>query len=167
MPVVVYNIVSLFDPQVALGGGQPTYFDQLALVYGRYIVNGAKVTATFSRGTSTTANVGPYLCGIQTSDSTALPTTAPGGLISTPNCVAKFVSQDDGSVPITQTYSKRQTYPDFDSALQARTNADPTLAWYAKVFAGPQGVDIDVPINVMVIIEFNATFSDLKQVIDA
>ena len=148
-------------------GGQPTYFDQLALVYGRYIVNGAKVTCTFSRGTTTTANVGPYLCGIQTSDSTSLPTTAPGGLISSPNCVSKFVTQDDGSVPITQTYSKRQTYPDFDSALQARTNADPTLAWYAKVFAGPQGVDIDTPINVMVIIEFNATFSDLKQVIDA
>ena len=81
--------------------------------------------------------------------------------------MSKFVTQDDGSVPITQTYSKRQTYPDFDSALQARTNADPTLAWYAKVFAGPQGVDIDIPINVMVIIEFNATFSDLKQVIDA
>ena len=152
VPFVVYNLASLFDPQVAIGGGQPTYFDQLALVYGRYIVNGAKVTCTFSRGTTTTANVGPYLCGIQTSDSTSLPTTAPGGLISSPNCVSKFVTQDDGSVPITQTYSKRQTYPDFDSALQARTNADPTLAWYAKVFAGPQGVDIDTPINVMVIV---------------
>lgn len=167
VPAVAFNLTSLFDPQVTIGGGQPTYFDQLALVYGRYIVNGAKVTATFSRGTTTTANVGPYLCGIQTSDTTTLPTTAPGGLISAPNCVSKFVTQDDGSVPITQTYSRRQTYPDFESSLQARTNNDPSIAWYAKVFAGPQGSNIDDPIRVMLVIEFNATFSDLKQILDA
>lgn len=167
VPFVSYNLASLFDPQDAIGGGQPTYFDQLAAVYRRYIVNGAKITATFSRTTSTAANIGPYLCGIQTSDQTTLPSTAPGILIAAPNCVSKFVSEQDGSVTLVQTYSRRQTYPDSATNLQARVTANPGQTWHAKVFAGPQGVDVDAPINVMLVIEYNATFSDVTQVTDA
>lgn len=167
MPFVTYNLASLFDPQVALGGGQPTYFDQLSLVYQRYIVNGAKITVTFSRGTTTTTSVGPYLCGIQTSDAIGLPTTSPGALISSPNCVSRFVTVEDGSQSVVQTYSRRQTYPNDDSSLQARINANPTINWYAKVFAGPQSLDVEVPINAMVVIEYNCTFSTVTQVTDA
>lgn len=165
-PFNVYLINSAFDPNNAIGGGQPTYYDQLASVYDRYIVNGAKITATFSRATTTASGVGPYLCGIQMSDQTSLPSTSPSQLMSSPNTIARLVSQDDGSVSVTQTYSRAKVYPDFSDALNPRVNSNPTIGWFAKVFATPQGTNIDDPINCTIIIEFNVTFSDTKQVVD-
>ena len=81
-PYKTYRLTSGFDPDNSLGGGQPTYWDQLATVYSRYRVNGAKITATFSKSSTITANEGPYICGIECSDSTSLPTTNAGVLIS-------------------------------------------------------------------------------------
>ena len=42
-PYKTYLLTSGFDPDNALGGGQPTYWDQLATVYSRYKVNGARL----------------------------------------------------------------------------------------------------------------------------
>lgn len=166
-PYTVWRMTSLYDPQYAIGGGQPTYFDQLALIYSRYKVNGAKITASFSLSTQTAANIGPYLCGIQMSDAITLPTNSPSAIMSSPNTISRLISKDDGTVSLVQTYSSRQTYPDFDDNLQSRTNNDPVINWLAKVWASPQGVDIEVPINCTIRIEYNATFSDVLQVVDA
>ena len=46
-------------------------------------------------------------------------------------------------------------------------SANPTVRWYANVFASPQGVDVEKkPINVIVIIEYNVTLSDVIGVAD-
>ena len=82
-PYKTYLLTSGYDPDNAVGGGQPTYWDQLSTVYSRYKVNGAKITATFSKSSTISANEGPYICGIECSDSTSLPTTNAGVLIST------------------------------------------------------------------------------------
>ena len=96
----------------AVGGGQPTYWDQLSTVYSRYKVNGAKITATFSKSSTISANEGPYICGIECSDSTSLPTTNAGVLISTPNTSFRIVGQEDGSKSVVATYSSKNTFPD-------------------------------------------------------
>lgn len=166
MPFKVYELTTGFDPDFSLGGGQPTYWDQISTIYSRYTINGAKITATFSKSTTVTANEGPYLCGIQCSDASTLPTSNPGGLISSPNASWKLVNQEDGSVSVVATYSKRNTFPDFTDGLQARTNANPGIHWYAKVFGGPQGINVETPINVVILIEYNVTFSDVIQVVD-
>lgn len=166
-PLKTYVMTSPYDPDNALGGSQPTYWDQLAAVYGRYRVNGSKITAIFSRSTTVLGNVGPYICGISCSDATSLPSTNPMTLMSAPNTGFRVVNQEDGSVAVSATYSQKNTYPDFESAVQARTNANPTLNWFAKVFASPQGVNVEEPINVVIIIEFNVTFSDVTQIVDA
>jgi hypothetical protein len=160
-------MASLFDPNFALGGNQPTYFDQLAQIYLRYKVNGAKITASFSHATQTAANIGPYLCGVTMGSSTSLPTTNPGLLMSAPNTISRLVSNQDGTVTLTQTYSAKNTFPDLQDSLQAVITANPAVEWYAKVFASPQGVDVEVPINCTVRIEYNATFSDVIARIDA
>lgn len=167
MPLKSYLLTSGFDPDDALGGGQPTYWDQLSLIYKRYIVNGAKITATFSKSTSVTANEGPYICGITCSDQSGLPSTSAGLLISSPNTSWRFVSQEDGSQQVVATYSQKNTFPDIVDAVQARVNANPTQNWFANVFAGPQGVNVETPINVIIIIEYNVTFSDVVRVVDA
>lgn len=165
-PFKTYRLMSPYDPDVALGGAQATYFDQLAIIYDRYKVNGAKITAIFSRGTSDAPDVGPYIVGINTTDQTTLPTSSGAVLMSTPNTTFEVYTVEKGTSTVVATYSPSKQYPDFTDNLQSRVNNNPTVAWNANVFATPQGVNVDVPINVMVIIEYNVTFSDVKQVID-
>lgn len=161
-----FLMTSGWDPQDALGGNQPTYWDQLALIYSRYTVNGAKMTAIFSRGTTTTADVGPYICGITQRDSAVIPSTNAGVLMSAPNTTFKVVTEQSGAVEVVATYSKKNVFPDFTDNLQARMNANPVINWFGNVFISPQGVDLTTPINIVVIIEYNCTFSDVVAVVD-
>ena len=164
-PYKTYLLTSGFDPDNALGGGQPTYWDQLAAVYSRYKVNGAKITATFSKSSTITANEGPYICGIECSDSTSLPTTNAGVLISL--LTLHFVSsvKKMAASRLLQLILLR-TYFQISWITFKLMTQNPVINWYAKVFASPQGVDIEKPINVIVIIEYNVTLSDVIGVVD-
>lgn len=165
-PYKVYNLASVYDPDAAIGGGQPTYFDQLAVIYGRYKVVGAKITATFNRGTTAAANLGPWVCGVQTGDPTISSTSA-GSLISSPNTGWKLVSQDSASQTVVATYSAKNTFPDQMDNIQARVTGNPAIGWYGKVFATPQGVTVATDINCVVIIEYRVVFSEVNRVVDA
>jgi len=48
---------SLFDPDPALGGSQPTFFDQLAALYGRYQVLGMSAMVEFTQQSSIPTNL--------------------------------------------------------------------------------------------------------------
>ena len=135
-------------------------------MYSRYGVNGAKITATFSKSSTNAANEGPYICGIECSDQTSLPTTNAGVLISLPNTSFRIVGREDGSRSVVATYSSKNVFPDFVDNLQARMTQNPVINWYAKGFASPQGVDVEKPINVVVIIEYNVTLGDVIGVVD-
>ena len=134
-------------------------------MYSRYKVNGAKITATFSKSSTNAANEGPYICGIECSDQTSLPTTNAGVLISPPNTSFRIVGQEDGSRSVVATYSSKNVFPDFVDNLQAH-DTEPSYQLVRKGFASPQGVDIEKPINVVVIIEYNVTLSDVIGVVD-
>jgi len=166
-PFVVYKATSGYDPNNAIGGGQPTYFDQIATIYDRYVVNGCKMTAMFSLPSTEAANIGPYICGINQSDLTTLPSTNAGLLMSAPNTNFKVVTGQDGTQTVIATYSRHKVYPLNNDNLQARVNSDPAQNWYFKPFASPQGLTVTTAINVVIVMEFNATFSDLKQLVDA
>ena len=74
-----------YDPQVALGGSQPQYYDMLASMYSTYMVRGAKISCTFSPTTSSTAGDGPYVVGVKCGRAAALVTTNPSILTQMPN----------------------------------------------------------------------------------
>ena len=167
IPKFTYRLTSCFDPQFSIGGGQPTYFDQLSAVYERYVVNGAKITCVFSRSSTTAGNIGPYICGISCADNDTLPGSSAQSQMSQPNTTFRVVSQDGGNETVVATYSKSKTYGLLEDNLQARTTADPSVNWLANVWASPQGVDVEAPINVVVIIEYNVTFSGVKDIVDA
>jgi len=60
---VRYNLGSLFDPTLAVGGHQPYGFDQLAAVYKSYCVYGVRVIITSdASNVSTTALNGAVMC---------------------------------------------------------------------------------------------------------
>ena len=106
-PNKTYTLNGCFDPDFSLGGTQPTYWDQLSLIYSRYKVKGSKMTAIFSRSTTVLGDVGPYICGIQCSDNSTIVSTNPQVLMSSPNTGFRVVNQEDGSVSVSATYSQR------------------------------------------------------------
>lgn len=165
-PTFQVTMNDCFDPQSAIGGGQPTFFDQFAAIYRRYQVNGCKLSAIFSRSSGTTAGIGPYICGITTSATGGLPTTDAGALISVPNTTFAIVTPEDGSKTVVATYSQKKTFPFNEDSSGALVTAGPVSRWEANIFASPQGTDVETPINVVFVMEFNVTFSGMKQVLD-
>jgi hypothetical protein len=166
-PFKTYRMTSVFDPDEALGGRQPTYFDQVALIYDRYIVNGAKITVGFARGTNVNAGVGPFISGIQQSFDQSIPSTSADVLLCAPNTTSVFHSVDDGTKYCTGQYNKNKTFTATEGDLQSRTNGNPFTNWYAKVWTTNQGSTLSLPVNVLVTIEYNVTFSTMRQIVDA
>ena len=111
-PYKTYLLTSGYDPTMLLAVAN-LRIGINSTVYSRYKVNGAKITATFSKSSTISANEGPYICGIECSDSTSLPTTNAGVLISTSNTSFRIVGQEDGSKSVVATYSSKNTFPDF------------------------------------------------------
>ena len=125
-----------FDPQAALGGTQPQYYDMLASMYSSYLVKGAKISVTFSPTTSGTAGDGPYVVGIKCGRATGVVTNNVSLIAQTPNTGHTVMSPNGGSTTITQTYSPKQLEPDGEGDdIQAQTSGTPTRQWYANVFA--------------------------------
>lgn len=168
IPSKCYRMNGPFDPDFALGGGQPTYYDQLAIIYRRYVVNGAKLTAMFSRSSTTAANIGPYVVGITCSTNQ---TTPIGGGASAqmqlPNTTYDVLAQDDGTRVVVSTFSKKANLPSLMDAGQSLNNALPAQLWNAVLWASPQGVDVVAPVNVILKLEMNVTWSETQQVVDA
>lgn len=164
-PSFALRMNSIYDPQFSIGGGQPTYYDQLALIYKQYRVVGSKLTANFSYTNTTTADIGPAIVGITSSDA-GLPTTDAGTLISAPN--TSFATLVVGDIPknVVSTYSQKQVFPGLESTTSANFGADPSSQWYANIFASPQGVDVEKPINCVFILEFMVEVWDVKNVVD-
>lgn len=162
----VFRLNSVFDPDEAVGGGQPTYHDQISTMYKRYRVLGAKITAHFSYASGITAGIGPAICGIQCSDVNTIPTSDVGGVISLPNTGYAMLSPNGDPVKVVATYSQKNTYPGQSMDLTANVGANPLFAWLAKVFAGSLGSTDTTAIQCVVVIEYCVEYSDLLQVVD-
>lgn len=156
-----------YDPQQAVGGTQPTYFDQLATLYRRYFVRGSKITVTFGLPTTTTAGDGPYIVGIQTGINTTLPTSDIAVLVTAENCGHKLLTAGAGMTQVTQTYSPLSVSPDGESdGATAAVTGVPSREWFANVFASPQGTSVSGSVNAMIMVEYLVDFFELQNVID-
>ena len=162
----VIRMNSCFDPEEGLGGGQPTYHDQIAAMYKRYRVLGAKITAHFSYPTGITAGIGPAICGIQCSDVNTIPTSDVGTVMSLPNTSYAMLSPNGDPVTVVATYSAKNTYPGQEQDLTAAVTANPTLPWLAKIFAGSTGGTDTTAIQMVYVIEYSVEYSNLVQVVD-
>jgi len=155
-----------YDPDPALGGGQPTYFDACALVYNNYKVVGSKITVKFAVPNNTgVTNEGPYQVGILGSSTSGIPTTDPGFLSTAPNSVCDLLTGDQTKT-LTQTYSS-EFFNDNPAGTEAAVNANPSLRYYANVWASPRGGGGNTGYVVAyVTIEYLIEFFNLKPVID-
>jgi len=158
-----FSMSSAYDPDPAVGGGQPTWFDQLTAIYGKYNVVGSKMTARFGiPDNNAVANNGPYMIGVTTqTGSTSLTTTDSPTLATQPNTGHDLIVEGETKT-LTATYAPRLL--NADNVNQSSTNNNPTQ-FYGLVWASPQ-VAATGSINIVVTIEYIVDFFELQRVVD-
>lgn len=160
-----FNLSTPYDPDPAVGGGQPTYWDQLTTIYQTYNVVGAKVTARFASPDNTAVvNNGPFMIGITGSRSATLSTTDAPTLSTQPQ-TAHDVIVEGMTKTLSTMYNPRML--NADGTNQGYTNGvTPTpIPYYVLVWASPQ-VASTGSVNIVVTVEYTVDFYDLKPVID-
>lgn len=156
-----------YDPQSALGGSQPPYYDQLAEIYNSYLVKGAKISVSYALPAGSAAGDGPYIVGIQCGRLAGIPTANASKLMSAPNTGHKLLMAGGNPVTVTQTYSPRILEPTGEGDdIQSETTTVPARQWYASVFASPQGASTAGTVNAIITVEYLVDFFELKSKID-
>lgn len=159
-----------YDPVLALGGGQPTYWDYFSGMYKRYNVLGAKISVKYGLPLSTTAGDGPYHVGILGTRGTTLPTTDSPTLATSPNCVHTMLVQGGEVKTLSQTYNPKQVTADGSGVADDTTSSDiaatPTREFNALVWASPQGPSTVGSVNVIITVEYYMEFYNLNPIVD-
>lgn len=158
-----FSLSSPYDPDPAIGGGQPTWFDQLTSIYGKYNVVGSKMTARFGiPDNNAVTNNGPYMIGVTTqTGSSSLTTTDSPTLATQPNTGHDLIVQGETKT-LTCTYAPRLL--NADGVNQSATNSVAT-SFFGLVWASPQ-VAATGSINIVVTIEYIVDFFELQRVVD-
>lgn len=161
--VKVYRGNGAFDPEFAVGGGQPMGFDQWSAFYRRYRVIACKVTARATNGISTNSS-GVFVVPLNTSAIT----TSPSEYLEHHKCKqtdTTMLSSGSSSCSVvnyTSTASQRGLPYDgvqYERDLSASTGANPTQEWFWHVGVyDPSGsvstVDSTVALEIVYYIEF-------------
>ena len=135
----VFSANSMFDPDVTGGGHQPLMHDQMAVIYTKYLVIGAKITVTFISATSE----GASMVGIRTAKDTTILTNQ-DQLREHGDCKWKLITGLESGRSVTTVTKKFSPKRFFsvtnlkdESDLQALPNASPARQGYFHVFNAP------------------------------
>lgn len=166
----VFNANSLFDPDNGLGGHQPMGFDEFASFYGKYVVIGAKMKATFS-GFYGGADSVPAIVGCRLSD-TATGMTDINRLLEQGRSNHKVLNHSTysgKSIVINKYFSPKKFFNITDvkdnvSSIGALISANPTNMAHFIIWAAAHNGTADPPaVQVLVEIEYLVQFSEPKQ----
>lgn len=165
-----YRANSIFDPVAAVGGHQPLFHDQLAILYNHYMVVSAKITVKFSP-TGTYAY--PVACGIYMSDDTTVTTTNITQMLEQPGVTYKYLPMvvADKTVTVSRTFSAKKFFnvsnlKDNKYTLGALFGNDPSEQAYFAVFCGSVDYGGTNPPEIMssLRIEYNVVVSEPKEI---
>lgn len=154
---------SIFDPNYTGVGHQPLYHDQLAILYDRYVVVGAKIKATFYP-TNTTATGDSGVVGISIDEDTTLPASC----ITLLEQNAKNIRykrmrtgssiEDPNIKTVTSYYSAKRFFGVKDvkdnKDIGAAFGANPIRQAYFTLFAGTFDTTVDTSLQCNVLITF-------------
>lgn len=148
----VYRANSLFDPEYAMGGNQPRYYDQLSAIYNKYLVLSCKAKVEFSNQSTTV----PCTVALMYSDSDPSALTM-DDIIE--NRYSKYTTIGTAS----GTGNKRLSYYMPMKSLLGQNSLNPDPYLYTSVGSNPvdevyfmvsgQSVDASSQCNVYAIIE--------------
>lgn len=161
-----FNMNGLYDPDPAIGGLQPYWFDQFMAAYDRYAVLGSKAAVTFlvAAPATTTLGVGPWSVGVYGDRNTTSLSTNPEILIETQNGTSDEISGDYKKVICTTTYSPKTCLgkSSWDDAVTGTDAANPTYSWYANVWATELGSVSATSIQCIIKMDYRVRFSSIK-----
>lgn len=162
----VMRMNSLFDPDFTGTGHQPYYFDQLAALYGRYVVRGCKMTVEFSMIPSATTTVNPSAPGLVAvvGESDGTTSTTLSTLLELPSCKHTLIGGANGGANVkrlTLTFSpeKELGLPWSDDTVTAGVGSNPSKPWFGTLFFAETGLATASSCIAKVQMDFFVTFS--------
>lgn len=168
----VFQPNNCYDPDYSGTGHQPMFFDQYTPIYQRYVVLGAKVTASFSPVANTISTAqpsGPLIVGLFEDYDTSLTATNVSWLMESNNSTTSFLNNALGGnnvKTLSCTYSPQQSLgvSSEDDVVSALTTGGPARPYYVNVFMTETGLGSPSSCNVKVDIEFTVRFFNQKDV---
>jgi len=158
----VFRFNSPFDPDFTGTGHQPLYFDQFTPVYSRYVVMGAKLTATFSPLSSSASNLpGPYTVGITANNDGAFSTDLTT-LVEQNKSSYAVMGRDQAGNNVKTLYMTYDPLRDIglspdDDTVGAAVTTSPNSTYWVKTWVGDnQGSTFSV--SCLVTIEMTVKF---------
>lgn len=131
-----------YDPEAALGGGQPYGFDQLAAIYQRYRCYASKIRVKVHNltGSSTT----PYFMAVFPYATGAAPTDAGWYVNAAEQPYSRYVTRNafDSSPTLksvmstAKIYGVNKTMVKSDTQFQSLVSTTPSYEWFWKVSFG-------------------------------
>lgn len=147
---IQYKQNGIYDPQVAVGGHQPKFYDQLTAVYDSWVVYKMKWSVkAFNQGTSMAAMI-----GTRTHNTNTVYTTI-DDLRESPLAQFKLISARDGgpsvktltgSVKTGKVFGIPSTAVTAEASYHGQASADPSNTSYWTLYT--QAVDESTSINV-------------------
>lgn len=167
-----FCVNSLHDPDATGTGHQPMGYDQLAAIYNRYLVTGAKIRVTFesrSDAANSTAIVGLTSHENQTFYPSTLAEVHK--LIEQGKTAYKYLGTSTGSrslCTLTRKVSMRKEFAVKDligniEEYGGLVGADPNNGQYVSMWAAsPDGTDNPAAVNCLVVIDFTGYMIEPK-----
>jgi len=151
----------MYDPEVAAGGHQPLYFDQLSALYDHYVVQSCKIEVEFSGKTNE-----PVCVGVALDDDGSLAYTNLGALCEQPGTTFKNLTNSD-TVKFTRWWNLKTAFgagSDVASQYRGTPSANPTETQAFAIFARPIDVTASATyVPYTVTLTYNATWKELKE----
>lgn len=154
----------MYDPDVAVGGHQPLYFDQMSGVYDHYTVIASRITLTMNQASTgnTSASVALWI----NDDTTATPTltalqeqsSASIGVLSPINA---------NPLVLTKAWSAKKAFGGSvlgNDNLQGSASANPAEVQVFDISVWPQNLTSTQSYNCQVLIEFIAVWDEIRDV---
>lgn len=161
-----YRAGGAYDPEFAIGGHQPMYYDQYSVLYNHYIVHGSTIKVTISpQGSTAWANPG-YM--VLHGDDNAIDGGSVFTIMERARSRHTLIPQfgTDGVVHhLNMAYDKNKIFKNFKNAeLQASTAALPTDDWYFGLTWQSGGTTGTLTCAILVEIVYDIEFFEPKEV---
>lgn len=151
----------MFDPEVAVGGHQPMFFDQLGAMYNHYIVLRSTITVNFAPVSQ------PWVCGIYVDDDAVATYNALDVLCEQPSATFVTNNASGQSSTVSKSWDIKRAFGPFASggtAYRGGPSTDPTETQSFRVFARPvDALTTTRDCAYTVTIKYYAMWSELKE----
>lgn len=168
---ITYRANSLFDPNFAVGGGQPTGFDQWTNFFSKYRVTACKMTVHFHNSQTDTTYWALHAT-LASSPDTVFANYQPENLPNTrfTRTVPYIATSEIRGKKLSMYMTTKKMYPNRDTKLEEGFSSDystnPNLPWYF-VFAGCTAAGVGVATRLIIQMKFYTVFSQRFEIAES